>query len=87
MSRETAKVRIYTREVCPYCDQAKALFKQLQIEFEEIQIDDDPELFRKLSRENNGWRTVPMIFVGEKFLGGFTDVYDLHKKGGLLPLI
>ena len=81
------EIRIYTTAVCPFCDQAKSLFKQLGLEFTEIRIDQDPELFKRLSDENKGWRTVPMIFVGEEFLGGYTDVYEKHKKGDLLPLV
>ncbi len=81
-----AQLKIYTTAVCPYCDQAKALFQQQGFDYTEVRIDQDPELFQKLSRENNGWRTVPMIFAGERFLGGYTDVYELHQKGELAGL-
>lgn len=80
-------VTIYTTRVCPYCTAAKSLFKQLGQPYEEIPLDDKPDLRARLSQENKGWRTVPMIFVGGKFLGGFDDVNALHSKGGLLPLL
>lgn len=83
----TAEVRIYTTTHCPYCSSAKNLFKQLGVVFQEISLDHNDELRSKLSLENNGWRTVPMIFIGEKFMGGFDDVNKLHTKDQLLPLL
>ena len=32
-------------------------------------------------------RTVPQIFVGDTFLGGYTDVAALHAEGKLLPML
>lgn len=81
------KVKIYTTTVCPYCNSAKNLFKNLNIEYEEINLDNNSELRAKLSQENNGWRTVPMVFIGDKFIGGFDDTNKLHREGKLLSLI
>jgi glutaredoxin 3 len=61
--------------------------RSLNLEYQEISLEDDTTLFRKLSQENGGWRTVPMIFVGEKFVGGFDDIAAMHKRGELLPLV
>jgi len=82
-----ADVKIYTSRICPYCTSAKSLFKTLGVTFQEIGLDADPDLRARLSAENNGWRTVPMIFVGDKFLGGFDDVNALHREGKLMPLV
>lgn len=81
------KVIIYTTSYCPYCTNAKNLFTNLKTPFEEISLDDNPELRTKLSKENNGWRTVPMIFINGKFVGGFDDVNTLHKSGALQKLL
>ncbi len=81
-------VIIYSQTVCPYCTSAKNLFKSLSVPFEEVNLDDKaPEFREKLSRENNGWRTVPMIFINNKFIGGFDDANKLHKNGELIKLI
>ena len=37
----------------------------------------------KLARENGGWRTVPMIFIGKDFIGGFDDLKKLFDSGHL----
>ena len=80
-------VRIYTTKVCPYCNAAKNLFKTLKIEYEEINLDGNPDLRVQLSMENNGWRTVPMIFINNKFIGGFDDTNKLYKEGTLLKML
>ena len=78
-----SKVVIYSTKVCPYCVQAKALFKNLGVTYEEVHLDDKPDLRSQLSAQNGGWRTVPMIFVNDEFLGGFSDVKALHDAGKL----
>jgi len=77
-------IKVYTTRVCPYCEHAKRLLKSLDLNYEEIGLDRDPELRAKLSEENGGWRTVPMIFVGEEFIGGFDDLKKLHDRGEFL---
>jgi glutaredoxin 3 len=81
------EVKIYTTSYCPYCDSAKRLFSQLNIKYSEISLEGNDELRDRLSRDNGGWRTVPMIFVGDQFVGGYTDVAQLHRDGKLQPLI
>ena len=76
-------VRMYSTAICPYCTQAKRLFDSLSIQFDEIKLDSDPELRMKLSEENGGWRTVPMIFIGDEFIGGFQELAGLHSSGQL----
>lgn len=80
-------VRLYTRRWCGYCFAARRLLRKLAIGFEEIPLDRDPELRRSLSEANDGWRTLPMIFVGEHFVGGYTDLVRLHRRGGLKSLL
>ena len=80
------KVTIYTKDNCPYCVRAERLFKSLQVPFEEINLEHQPELRDQLSRRYQ-WRTVPMILVGDRFLGGYDDVSAMHRRGELTPLL
>ena len=80
-------VTIYTTAVCPFCIAAKRLFENLGIEFSEVLLDRDPALRMRLAQENEGWRTVPMIFVGDQMIGGFSEVKTLHQEGELLPML
>lgn len=80
-------VKIYTTSVCPYCDSAKRLFRSLGVSFEEVSLEGRHEERMRLSQAHGGWRTVPMIFVGDQFIGGFDDAKRLHDRGELMRLI
>lgn len=78
---------MYTGAFCPYCTMAKRLLEQLGVqEIEEINISRQPERFVRM-QELAGQRTVPQIFIGDTHIGGFTDLYALHQRGGLMPLL
>lgn len=80
-------VRVYTTRSCPYCVAAKRLLESLGSPFEEVQLDDRPELRAELSRANGNWSTVPMVFVGDEFIGGYDDTARLHREGRLAPML
>jgi glutaredoxin 3 len=80
-------VRMYTTQVCPFCQRAKALLKQRGVAaIEEIRIDLDPEQ-REQMMQITGRRTVPQIFIGDTHVGGCDDLIALDQQGGLLPLL
>ena len=80
-------VRMYTTQVCPFCQRAKALLKQRGVAaIEEIRIDLDAVQRDKMV-ETTGRRTVPQIFIGETHVGGCDDLMALDQRGGLLPLL
>ena len=76
-------IKLYTTNFCPFCTQAKRLLQTLSLPFTEISLEGKDELRHKLSSDNEGWRTVPMIFLGEEFIGGFNELADLHRLGQL----
>ncbi len=80
MSEPTPTVRVYTRRWCGYCHAARRLLTKLEIDFEEIPLDGEPEIRRSLSEANNHWPTLPMIFIGDHFVGGYTDLALIHRR-------
>ena len=80
-------VEIYTTPFCPYCHDAKALLKQKNVDFTEIDVSRDRELRSKMMTRANGRSTVPQIFIGETHVGGCDDLYALDDAGGLDPLL
>jgi glutaredoxin 3 len=66
-------IKIYSCTPCTWCDRVKALLAQHNMAWESEDITDDEPTWERLSRENNGWRTVPMVFVNGKFIGGFPE--------------
>lgn len=82
-----AAVKMYTTQVCPYCQRAKALLKQRGVEqIEEIRIDLDPAQ-RDHMMQITGRRTVPQIFIGDTHVGGCDDLIALDQRGGLAPML
>lgn len=77
------EITVYTTSVCPYCVAAKRLLQQRNYPYKEVNLERDPELRQRLSAENGGYRTVPMIFIGEKFIGGFDQLAELDRSGRL----
>lgn len=80
------KVLLYTTTVCPYCIRAKNLLKQYEVPFEEIDAS-DPHVRESMVEQARGRRTVPQIFIGNYHVGGFDDLYALHKEGKLRFLL
>jgi glutaredoxin-related protein len=38
-------------------------------------------------KDRLNWRTVPMIFVGDHFVGGYTDLKQIDDSGELAQLV
>lgn len=74
------KAILWSKYQCPYCDQAKALFEQHGIEFEERKIGDGWSKEDLLEAVPNA-RSVPQIFVNEKLIGGFSELQKYLKEG------
>ena len=81
-----AKVTVWTKDYCPYCTKAKALLDSLNVQYEEVDISKSPERIAEV-QEKSGYMTVPQIFVDDKYLGGCDDIYALHEKGELEPIL
>jgi len=80
-------VKMYTTQVCPYCQRAKALLKQRGVAaIEEVRINLDPAQ-RDHMVAITGRRTVPQIFIGETHVGGCDDLIALDQRGALMPLL
>ena len=87
IQQSQAAVKMYTTQVCPYCQRAKALLKARGVAtIEEIRIDLDP-VARDAMVGLTGRRTVPQIFIGETHVGGCDDLVALDQRGGLIPLL
>lgn len=59
---------VYSKNVCPNCDQAKAMLNAKGISY--IAIDIETNAAGRDILVNKGLRSVPQIFVGEELIGG-----------------
>jgi len=83
----TARVRMYTTAICPYCVRAKQLLKARGVaDIEEIRVDLQPERREEMMQKTQR-RTVPQIYIGDTHVGGCDDLYALDAAGKLAPLL
>ncbi|HEX7374040.1 MAG: glutaredoxin 3 [Burkholderiaceae bacterium] len=83
----SSRVLMYCTAVCPYCVRAEQLLRKRGVsEIEKVRIDLDPSQ-RETMIARTGRRTVPQIYIGERHVGGFDDLAELDREGGLVPLL
>ena len=67
------KAVVWSKDACPFCDQAKALLKYKGIEFEERKVGGDWTKEQLLEAVPTA-RTVPQIFLDGQYIGGFQEL-------------
>jgi len=68
------KAIVWSNVGCSYCEQAKNLLKAKDIEFEERNIAHGTWTVQQLQEAVPGARTVPQIFIDEKYIGGYQEL-------------
>ena len=76
-------IKMYTSQFCPYWSNAENLLKSKGYDIsEKIYVDKDPEELSKMI-EMTGKRTVPQIYINDKYIGGFDELRKLDNTGDL----
>jgi glutaredoxin 3 len=78
---------MYSSGWCGYCARARALLERKGVMFREIKVDEDMAERQAMVSRSGGRRTVPQIFIGDRHVGGFDDLYALDKAGELDTLL
>jgi len=79
-------VMMYSTPYCPYCVRAKRLLESKGAAFKDIDVSRQPQL-RSEMMQKSGRQTVPQIWVGNKHVGGFDDLWALDRSGKLDKLL
>lgn len=71
---------VYSKTVCPYCVQAKNYLKAKNINFREINIEEDADAREFI--QGQGHRTVPQIYMDGKIFveGGWTGLSKMSAE-------
>lgn len=80
------RVLMYTTAICPYCVAAKNYLVNRGLKYEEVRVDRDPERLREMITLSQR-RSVPQIFINDHHVGGYDDLVNLDRSGGLDPLL
>ncbi|PNR95370.1 glutaredoxin family protein [Petrotoga sp. 9PWA.NaAc.5.4] len=75
------KIQIYTTPSCPWCKKAKSYFRELGIDFKEIDVSKDQKAAEELVRKTHQMG-VPVIQIGNQYVIGF----DKNKIERLLGI-
>lgn len=70
----TNQYTMITKNNCPWCEKAEALFKERGLGYVKLNIDDNllGPSYRKILKRDN-LKTVPQIYNGFNLIGGYTD--------------
>ena len=82
-----AQLKVFSTGICPICDKTKQLLNKWGIAYDEVRIDTDIEGRREFIEKTNGARTVPQITIHDKWIGGFSELTELHMDGALAKLM
>jgi len=78
MKQSTLKFKMYTKENCSYCNMSKIILMENNIDFEEVDIEDNAQALAFLRLQN--FRTVPQIYDGDQHVGGYTELVKYLKN-------
>ena len=80
-------ITIYTRDYCPFCVSAKSLLKIKKINFNEINLNKNPEKYEEMLIKSKGAKTVPQIFYKNNYIGDCDKIHELNSQGKLESLL
>ena len=81
------RLKVYSTGICPICDKIKALLEKWGIPYNEVRVDQDRAALHEFSQVTNGARTVPQITIDGNWIGGFSELTELHMDDKLDDLI
>lgn len=84
---EAPDVVMYSTGWCPYCERARALLQRKGVAFREVKVDEDSAERTNMLARSGGRRSVPQIFIGDRHVGGYDELYALDKAGELDELL
>ena len=81
------KVIIYTGPMCNFCSAAKHLLNKKKVNYTEFDIGVDSSKMQEMQERTKGARTIPQIFIGDTYVGGYNELKALEVAGKLDSLI
>jgi glutaredoxin 3 len=77
-----AKIVVYTRQQCIYCDSTKVLLASYGADFETIDCTWSTDLVKEMM-DKSGRTSFPQIFLDDRHIGGFDDLNNQLLMGTL----
>ena len=80
------KIIIYGTTWCPSCVSAKRFFDEMNLNYDEINIEKE-NISREQLAEMTGGHTVPQIVINDQCIGGFSDLLSVNQSGKLKEIL
>ena len=80
-----SKIVVYSTDRCSFCVRAKALLDARGLEYEEINLERDPDGRAELARRT-GMLSFPQILIDGELVGGFMELVAADRAGRLRDL-
>ena len=80
------KIIIYGTTWCPSCVSAKRFFDEMNLHYDEINIEKE-NISREKLAEITGGHTVPQIMINNQCIGGFSELVSLNQSGKLKEIL
>lgn len=76
-------IKVYSTKFCPYCISLKQFLKQHDVEFEDIDVSEDPKIQEEMINKS-GQMGVPVVDVDGEIVIGFdrdklVELLDIKK--------
>lgn len=78
-----SRVKVYSTGACPICEQTKKLLTKWNINYDEARIDLNRDLLKEMLEISNNARMVPQIAINGEWIGGFTELTEMHMEDKL----
>ena len=79
------KIIVYSTDACSFCTRAKALLDARKLEYQEINLERDPDGRAELVRRT-GMLSFPQILIDDELVGGFMELVAADRAGRLRAL-
>lgn len=74
------KALIYGKNKCIWCDRAKNLLEENNVEYDYRNIEDEPKYREEMRDKLPTAMSVPQIFLDGEYVGGFTELNAKSKQ-------
>jgi len=77
--RPSGAIKMYSVNWCGFCRAAIKFFADKGLSYEHIDLTGKDREMAKVKAES-GWSTMPIIFIGDTLVGGFSDLAKLDQE-------
>jgi len=80
------EAKVYSASYCSWCSKAVQFLEKEGLKVRIIDITDDQDE-RKMLVERTGQKTVPQVWIGDSYIGGYDRMMKMASTKDLIPII